>query len=500
MHAGKSLVALREEDGRQLWSIAEIDLAGADTMSKLSIADSDKAPRANAKQLLEIPGLPILLINRTRLPGDQEGHLLAVNICTGEVLWKKPELDDFLGMVPLYDSDRVMLLTQRTRKGLATALVASEATSSYFLGLGGLFFYNWTGPYPFRPVILRLNPFTGGTDWKQEYSHTFQPGFLELRQLEGQLYLHQVSKSGGYFLGAINLQTGERLWEFKGGGGPSEPPPLFTVGGHLVLTGKNLFALDPGSGKPVWTTSHLGHITGLVAQDGSLFGSSGKSVFAIDSATGTVRWKVTAKSTLTNPVSLPQDKALIVLNKSNFLVIDTLSGKILRQTKNRTEETPLGLQRVGKEFVLAGRELASSLFNTSGEWLTDDPLIEARLPAFGFLVSQPLPPFGSPNAHQELREQLKTSWTKLTASVSLSLPRQLLDNLHPYLDQETWASGIYISKGDQSGTWRFWRIEPGTGSEQHLNIKGSKPDASPPSGLVYLVQNDALRAYKMPEN
>jgi hypothetical protein len=101
---------------------------------------------------------------------------------------------------------------------------------------------------------------------------------------------------------------------------------------------------------------------------------------------------MSAKSNFTNPVLLPEQNAAILCNKTDLLIIETSSGKVLRQAKTNLDENPITLRRIGKEFVPATRPHASTLFNISGERFSDEPIIETTFPPVSFAVSQPFPP------------------------------------------------------------------------------------------------------------
>jgi hypothetical protein len=66
---------------------------------------------------------------------------------------------------------------------------------------------------------------------------------------------------------------------------------------------KNLVALESASNQPVWTVRHLGKISGLLIDKGSILGAAGRNAFAIEALSGTVRWKMSAKSNFTNQYS-----------------------------------------------------------------------------------------------------------------------------------------------------------------------------------------------------
>jgi outer membrane protein assembly factor BamB len=490
VRAGRSLTALDDQDGRQLWSFPEIEIGARGIL-----------PNERGKNLLEVPGLPILLLNRAKLPGKEGGQLLGINLWSGEIQWQQPELDDFLNLVPLYDSGRVLLLTKRIDKKLKTAILISRL-STPFLWAASLPSFYWSGPYPFRPELVMLDPLTGKIDWTQEYPHTLAPGFLDFQQFKGQLYLHEFSVNGNFLLGAIDLRTGRRLWEFKDDSilGADTLSPLLFVSGRVVLPAKKFVALDPSSNHPVWTIRKLGRISGILVDGDSILAVSGHRAFAIDAATGAVRWKMSAKSDLTNPVLLPEENAVIFCNKIDLLVIDISSGKVLRQAKTGLDENPITLRRVGKEFLLATREYASSLFHVSGERISDGPVIETVFPALSFAVSQPFPSIGTREVHEDFRDQLDANWTRLSEMSAGQSAQPLLDRLHPYLKPGAWAPEIYLSKAEQSGKWRFWRIDPTTGNRLQLEVRGSMPDANAIAGIVYVTQSDTLRAIRFPNS
>jgi len=75
---GKTLTAVDGVDGRQLWELTNIEPS--------TFYDRDTAESARGKNLLEVPALGIVLLNRVKLAADAEGKLIALNLDTGQRL------------------------------------------------------------------------------------------------------------------------------------------------------------------------------------------------------------------------------------------------------------------------------------------------------------------------------------------------------------------------------------------------------------------------------
>jgi hypothetical protein len=278
------------------------------------------------------------------------------------------------------------------------------------------------------------------------------------------------------------------------------PRSLHFADGRIILPAKDLVALESASNQPVWTVRHLGKISGLLIDKGSILGAAGRNAFAIDALSGTVRWKMSAKSNFTNPVLLPEQNAVILCNKTDLLIIETSSGKVLRQAKTNLDENPITLRRIGKEFVLATRAHASTLFNISGERFSDEPIIETTFPPVSFAVSQPFPPVGTREVHEDFRDQLEANWNWLDKASANGPGQSYLSQLQLALGQHSSRGEIYAARVNGHPSWALWRINPVTGVKEEFEISGVKPDADPVSGLLYFVQRDTLRALRLPDD
>ncbi len=487
VRAGKSLSALDGQSGEQLWSIPEIEIGGGGGMLRT----------ARGNNILEIPGLPLLLVNRAKLPGKEQGELLGIQIWTGAIQWRQAELDDLLSIVPMYGSKRVMLISKKINKTMKSAMMVSQAASHFFWEAQIVNLY-WSGPVPFRPILTRLDPLTGKADWTKEFPRHIKPEFLAFRKLGNLIYLQEVSELGGTRLSAISPETGERLWQFKPGVGAfgSVPTPLQFAGGRVIFAARDVFALDPSSGKPAWRVRKLGDLFGMASDGDSIYGTSRKEVFALDASKGTMRWNVAVKPTPTNPVLLPEEKSVVICDKKEFLVIEAATGKVVRRAKTNLDQNQLALWREGKNFLLALNPQFSSLFELSGERSSDEPGVEAEFPAVSFVISQPLPIVGSTRVSDELMQELKANWGWLRESADDDRSRAALERLQQFLERGVANRAMYAVNGNQTVPWHIWSINPATGIKEEYPIKSSKPEAAPDFGMLYEIHKDTVRGLR----
>src|SRR5262249_39980502 len=157
--------------------------------------------------------------------------------------------------------------------------------------------------------------------------------------------------------------------------------------------------------------------------------------FALDASSGSVRWKVPIKADPTNPLLIPEEKSLVLCDKKDFIALDASTGKVLRRTRTNLEENPLTLRREGKSYILASHNQFSTLFEMSGERFSDEPLIAAEYPAVSFLTSHPLPSNGTPDAPEDLLEQLRSNWDWLQGIADTDRARDSLQRMRPFVEK-----------------------------------------------------------------
>jgi outer membrane protein assembly factor BamB len=502
VRSAESLTAIDGVDGAQLWTLSNLVL-----------------PSGSALDVMEIPDFSILLINRARLlPGDTQ-YLLGVDLWTGQIVWQRPALDEIWQVVPLADSDRVLLLTIKDRKNFVT-LPGPQVNRSLL------------------PEMVLLYPRTGQADWTSEYPTGVLPVYLEVREAADQLYFCEYTPWGGVNLGRLDPAGGHRLWEFEepinndegftpvkefssqemsrevdappltqfvpmarveGFVDADVPPFLQFVGDRVVFTGIRLFALDPASNKPAWTAPDLGKIYGIVADQDVILGSGDEGAFAIGAHDGKIRWRFKSKGRATNPLWDAQDGALLFCDDENFTELEAATGKVLRETPHHLGSAPLFIRRVGSKFIVAvGKKDAVLLNIATGEASEVFPRPDLELQSATFLVSWKNPA-GFPDPPADLEWQLAARWPQIAMETG---PSQGILTWHArmklFLNSD--ALPLYANKtGDAA--WELRRVDPATGAMQTFDATGERPDANPALGLVYLVEGDnRLRAVRIPVN
>jgi outer membrane protein assembly factor BamB len=462
VRAGETLSAIDGVDGRLLWTLPYIEIGGAygpkkEMLSKMT-GDSTRG-----RNLLEVPGLSILLINRAKLSKqDDPGHLLGVDLWSGKILWQQPELDELCQLIPFYERGRVLLVTAKI----------------------------------FRPQLTLLDPLTGHVDWTAEYPRLLNDWFLDFRELGGQVYLYEPP----FILGRIDMDNGKRLWEFTRDYRlfPYQVPDLEFAHGRVILAVKDVFAFDPASKTPVWTAPHMGVIRGIVVDQDLILGAGDNGAFALDSGTGALRWKIKTSGHATNLVLDEKDSAVAFCDNNNLVLVDVATGKVLRRTPHRLGSDPDFIVPIGKNFILVlGDNLAALLEISSGERLDSFPRPERAFPAFSFLVDQRVL-VGDASPPSDLARQLRNSWPKISAEESQNQAASAgLARLESFL---TGDSAVIYGNKSPDGGWEFRRIDAVTGDMQQFDVKEGQPDPGSSLGLVYTVTGDHLRAAHIPTN
>ena len=494
VRADNTLFAIDGKDGRELWSMKGLKVG------------------AGRRNILEIPGTPILLLNRARLPGlNTGGELLAVDLWTGKLLWRQPQTDDFLELIPFYESERVLLISSKTDKPLTVA----NWVAVTLLTLGRV------EPGRFRKLKFQLQDMFGSeVEWVSEYASFFGRGSsvdsVQFYEFDGQLYVREEKESGPLAVGRVDLRTGQRAWKFGKGysfrrsGGLAQmfadgkpfdgaDNPLF-VDGKILITGKHVFALDPLVGKPVWTAKNLGAVSGLIEKQGVVFGAGKRGAFALDASSGALRWRVESKGYATNPILFDEGNVLVFCDKSRLVVVDTDSGKILRESPLQHIQEPRFIRKIGRNFLLAVAKKKFALYDvTSGEslWVEKDPggsLFGAEfLFIAGFLFDAG---FSCPRLSWDLRVRLQSAWGTLQARAAEHPTwRKVLDRIEPFLEEDQRDGATYVVWWAENQSKRG-RIDPSTGQIEERPFTDLLSASCGDLSLSYSYSGDILRAHK----
>jgi len=182
--AGKSFYALKEEDGEQLWMLPVVRTTGR-TKGSLD------ASALRGQDVLEVPGMGVLLMNHVKLDGDKDGRLIALNLQTGKRLWAREEIDELMTALPIYGTGDAVIVCRRVQKRVLAAETAALAATQIPFALVLL-------KYPYRFEVARIDLGTGIAKWNTEYERTFTPGTENIKTFGRRLFLYVGNRNGEY--------------------------------------------------------------------------------------------------------------------------------------------------------------------------------------------------------------------------------------------------------------------------------------------------------------
>ena len=198
---------------------------------------------------------------------------------------------------------------------------------------------------------------------------------------------------------AIDMATGQLVWE-SAVSGPAHGVPALADGSLFLGTlNKRVIALDASNGSKLWEYEGGDPFPGTVAvQDGIVYaGSRGGVVHAIDAQSGEPLWKVGLDSAAVAPVAVQDGKLFAASNGGVLFIRHSRTGD--KRARIRTNSALVSPPTVadGQVYLLSDGGLMafnSDVRELPGRYPTE--LIWAQLWVWGF----PLPP---PSEHSGLR-------------------------------------------------------------------------------------------------
>lgn len=490
VRCGKMLTAVDGENGATLWSMDDLKVGGGKS-------EWTWPQHLRGYNMLEVPGHPILLINRARLAGAATGQLLAIDIWTGKLLWQKPEFDDLLETVPVDGSKRVLLVTRQ--------LQAKRMFVPYRNGARSYGIYSYrVGDEPFRPVLTLLEPNTGKIDWQSEYPRVFTPSYFDIREMQGELFLQERNATGATILAAVDEGTGKRLWEAEGKthGEFQFLPDLELWNGKIVAGLSGVEELDAQTGKAAWSAKSVGQVSGLALGNGVIYAGATKGAFAVNANNGELLWRVKTEGPATNPLLLDSGKSVVLCDSSNLLIVDSATGKVTRKLKldlgqgsENPGPPPHLLMPIGTKYVVALTIDKTFVYDINLPALAAvKQAVTAFFPPVSFFSGQYLPEAGAKMPFElGLKEEIKNNWTTIVASATDSpMGQRTIERLHRYLELDN--DGALTAFGGNAEHWELWRLDPRSGNLEVREFSESQPDADLAAGLVYHFKDNVLTA------
>ncbi len=489
VRSGKSLTALDAVDGHQLWELQNLELGGG--------AD----PKNRGANILEIPGIPVLLLNRAKQDGAAGGELLGVDLWTGRILWHQPELGDLLQLLPLYDSGKVLVIWKSadTVKNalITTATTAADIAADYAVpGLGLAVGAALGGQnYHYHLGLRLLNPLDGSADWSTEFPRSFTPGFTIFRPINGKVLLYGYQLSGELLVGKVDLQTGQRAWDQ-----PERDvlhlrfiPNIIAGGSRLFVSSSDITAIDENSGAVVWKTPKLGQLSDIKLENGSVLVAGEKGAFALDEATGSVRWHFDPKIKVSIASIFPGEHAIALCGRSELQVVDSISGKLLRERRVHLAHDPIAGMRIGMTLLLTVGPSETSIFDIStAKQVWSEESVGSPAPPVTPLTSHTVANTPGLVLTEDLQLQLNQNWDKLVKAAGNDPAANLgLQRLRPLVDDpslQTTPMVPLVADVDPTGGFSLWLVDTVSGTKRVIKtFAGTQPDASASLGRIYLV-------------
>ncbi len=138
---------------------------------------------------------------------------------------------------------------------------------------------------------------------------------------------------------ALALSDGTRLWSLPSGG-PKARAILSAPGALVVVLDSEVRALEPGSGKPIWTRPVEGAYVALLG--GSMLIASKKMLVAVEARTGRERWTASLPADVSAQILSWGDRVLVPMENARVAAVGTVAVRgaanpILWSTKLESE-------------------------------------------------------------------------------------------------------------------------------------------------------------------
>jgi len=473
--SGHGLTALDARDGRQLWALPDVKGSGP-------THGVEDAPYYKGRNLLEVPEMGVLLLNRMKLPGDSEGQLMGMNLETGERLWNQPQIDDLKGVIPLPTGPDVILISiHLDRKMLArnAVLTAGRAPSLY---------------YPYHLQFRRLNPLTGETRWTTEYPATFYTSVQNVSVVGNHLFLNHSN----VLLVCFDLATGSQLWEEETKGLGYFPPLPVEKAESLVIYGqKTVRAADAATNKISWEVKNLGKVTGIALCDDAVLSIGDDNVTAADARTGSERWRIRTHGHATNLLWDKSSDTVVYVDGKGLHTAERTTGKLLVNTKLDAPEHdvyhPVSIRLAGSEaaVLIARGEVFAYNTKTGKHIVTAGKLV-------GFYPAYVLP--GEPNADNQEDstppQRVSGNFDREAARDGTLLSIAAQKNLAEYRSAVESRLDAYETQSED-GARKIWWIDEKTNLQSGFGVVGTQHDVSRQLGMVFAVEKNVIHGDKI---
>ncbi|HKV24079.1 MAG TPA: PQQ-binding-like beta-propeller repeat protein [Candidatus Acidoferrum sp.] len=478
---GNSLTALNAADGRELWAYSDIstkywNMGGVSAMSAMS---------ERGRNVLEVPWMGVLILNRLKLRNDAEPRLAAVNLLNGDRLWATSQVDDLMTALPLYDSGGVIIVSRRLQKKVLAAEMALESGMQFPFFLDPFLF-----PYPYRFEIERHDLATGKLQWSVEYPRTFTPGPTVVEALGGNVYIY----FGNRILACLAGASGKVLWEdgLKHLGSSSLPLPLNLADGRLIYFSGTIKAVDPATGKQAWTIEKLGKVTGIFVHDDLAVALGENHIAAVSTANGSERWRFRTHGHTTNLIWDRATDTLLYADWKGLHRIQRTTGQSLLEAPLKLDEPPYFLRIAGPDTLL-GLSFQSTygLSAKTGQVLFTEAKLNALFTSNPVLDVWPQPEEGQVLTPLTSVPSGDAEWAGVLQHSLLS--SATLNRLREFADGELLPLDVYQTEAED-GAQKTWWIDPQNDQQRIIRPAAKQHDVDRSLGNVFAVNGKTLWA------
>lgn len=277
---------------------------------------------------------PIVANNRVFIHSrrDPQEIVTALDLATGKQLWQQSYAGEY-------------------RKNQYATIMGKGPNATPLVAGNRLFTLGATA------VLTAWDAQSGRRLWQKDYSRLVDSSKLfcgtsaSPALIEGAVVIQVGSDVHGGLIAALDPATGTARWEWKGPGPGYASPITFTVAGtpHLVtLTEQSILALDPRSGKELWTVPfpdqwHENIVTPVWTGSRLIISGvrQGTHAYTIENASG--KWR--AVEVWSNPqismyMSSPVSADGLIYGfsdkrKGHFVALDSTTGRVKGQSEGR---------------------------------------------------------------------------------------------------------------------------------------------------------------------
>jgi len=493
VQAGNSLTAIDGLNGKQLWELPEVK-SNTHTSTDLEI-------RERGRNMLEVPGMGVLLLNRVKLPGDSDWRLIALNLMTGKRLWDQPQSDDLLMVMPLRGTQDVLVVSRhldRTKYAAEMAVWTAgrmAAEMSPFLLVeyaGDVAPYIAGSPYPFHLEFQRVNPVSGKTAWSAESPGPFRPGpaTQALQVIGDQLLLNFGSRAFGF----LNLANGKSVKEHAPEHFDFDNLPLLDAlespDDQFIYAAKQVEAIDLASMQLRWQIDKLGKITGISDFGGLIVAIGHENVAAVDAKTGAERWRKKTHSPTTSLIWEKASDSILYADQQGLHSVDRSTGKSLMDTRLEGEFTPHYVRLASPDVIItvATDQVGAYNFKT-GQKLFTAGKFSSFFRGYAFQDHWPIPEDGQDLFPwiQGFQAGNKGSYRETGTLLS--------DDLLKRLDgSSTETEGLLdaYETEPEAGVRKVWWIDGEANRKFEFELKGKQHDVCRPLRMVFGVEGKRI--------